>query len=296
MPRSLILILTILLGIQLSGHAQQKRALVICIGEQQDKSWGKISAANDLEYVKALLDYCRYDEVRTLVGKAATKSAIVDAFVGLKMRCRPGDLVYIHFSGHGQRMTDLGGDEASRVRNDLYDESWIPYDAYMRFCSHDNGSRHFSDDEAAVLLSEIKKKIGPEGEILVVVDACHSGGSTRDGKTADELDGCPTRGAETYFIIPESENNPAEIATIEEKWLTLSACTDYQSNYECTSPQVGRLTYALYKLRWFLGYMSNERFMKVLEAKINSYEPLLDPEQNPTLSEYNCDIRRFFQR
>ena len=32
----------------------------------------------------------------------------------------------------------------------------------------------------------------------------------------------------------------------EEDWLTLSACKNYQFNQEMNTPQVGKLTYALY--------------------------------------------------
>ena len=58
MLRILQLILITLLGFTLSGHAQQKRALIICVGEQQDKDWADLNAENDLQYVRKLLDFC----------------------------------------------------------------------------------------------------------------------------------------------------------------------------------------------------------------------------------------------
>ncbi len=39
---------------------------------------------------------------------------MVKAFKRLAARCRRGDIVYVHYSGHGQLMTDLDGDEALR--------------------------------------------------------------------------------------------------------------------------------------------------------------------------------------
>ena len=128
-------------------------------------------------------------------------------------------------------------------------------DAYLEYGSNDKGDRHLSDDEIAVLLRDVKKKIGFNGEILVVVDACHSGGSTRGRE--DDADNFCIRGVENFFVIPEASltsiGTHQESAVQKEEWLTLSACTDYQSNTECSLPVVGRLTYALYQLKRRIG-------------------------------------------
>ena len=101
-------------------------------------------------------------------------------------------------------------------------------------------------------------------------------------------------------MIPEASltsiGTHQESAVQKEEWLTLSACTDYQSNTECSLPVVGRLTYALYQLKRRLGAMSNEELIRAVKGKINSYSPALDMEQTPILSDYKCDISRFFQR
>ena len=292
MLRTLKLILMILLGFTLSGHAQQKRALIICVGEQQDKEWANLNAENDLQYVQKLLSFCRYTDVSTISGREATKQGILDEFASLTSRCRKGDIIYIHFSGHGQRMTDINSDEIRIKEKDRYDESWIPYDAYMTYCEQDKGEKHLSDDEIAKLLSGIKTKIGEEGEILVVVDACHSGGSTRGD---DELyDGLCIRGAEKYFEIPERAEVPS--TDISEQWLTLSACKDYEDNFECVSPAVGKLTYVLYELRRSLHSMSNDELLNEISRMMNSSKLKGPKRQNPTLSEYKGEIKRFFQR
>ena len=290
--RALALILIIMLGSVLSGHAQTKRALIICVGEQLDKEWADINAENDILYVKQLLDFYKYSDVSIISGREATKQGILDKFDNLADRCVKGDLVYIHFSGHGQRMTDVNRDEIMIKDKDRYDESWIPYDAYMTYCEQDKGEKHLSDDEIAKLLSSIKTKIGEEGEILVVVDACHSGGSTRGD---DELyDGLCIRGAEKYFEIPERAEVPS--TDISEQWLTLSACKDYQVNAECVSPKVGKLTYILHELRRSLHSMSNDEFLHAVSKMMNSSKFKAPLQQDPTLSEYKCDIKRFFQR
>ena len=217
--------------------AQNRHALVIGLGEQTDASWEKIHGDNDVEYVVKMLRRCRFKDIRTLKNREATKAGIVSALRKLARRCRQGDVVYVHFSGHGQQMTDVDGDEA-----DGWDESWIPYDAYASYCPQDHGEKHLSDDELNQLLSAIAVRIGSRGRMLVVADACHSGDST-----SGEEDEVTIRGAYDEFVIPGVQT-PRPIKKKPLQWLMLSACKDMERNEEMRSPKVGKLTYALYVL------------------------------------------------
>ena len=253
-----IFLLVVLLFLAGSISAQTRRALVIGIGEQKDKNWAKINGDNDVLYVQRMLSNAGCKDVRTLVNSQATKSGIVAAFKKLTSQCSVGDMIYIHFSGHGQLVTDVNGDEA-----DGWDEAWIPYDAYKNYCKEDKGEKHLVDDEINVLLTAIKSKIGEQGKLLVVVDACHSGDSSR----GDDL-GETVRGVYNKFVIPvrrkAKSNKPVE------QWLTLSACKDYQLNQEMKSPQVGKLTYALYMLskEGLLTIEAIDRFMKRYRSRL----------------------------
>lgn len=222
--------------LSVSLSAQTRRALVIGLGEQQDKSWAKINGDKDVPYMKEMLAAAGYSDVRTLINRQATKASIIQAFKNLTKSCKTGDMVYIHFSGHGQLVTDVNGDE-----DDGWDESWIPYDAYLRYGANDRGEKHLTDDEINVLLTGIRNKIGTSGKLLVVVDACHSGDSSR-GDDIDET----VRGVKDEFIIPVKRRGTAQKSP--ERWLTLSACKDYQLNQEMKNPKAGKLTYALYTL------------------------------------------------
>lgn len=191
-----------------------------------------------MPYVHQMLHDAGYRDVRTLVNSQATKSGIVAAFKTLSSQCSVGDVVYIHFSGHGQLVTDVNGDE-----EDGWDEAWIPYDAYKNYCKEDKGEKHLVDDEINVMLTGIRDKIGTNGKLLVVVDACHSGDSSR----GDDLDET-VRGVYDEFVIPTKKKAGLQICANKEQWLTLSACKDFQLNQEMKTPQVGKLTYALYTL------------------------------------------------
>lgn len=239
MNRILIIIsaLLVLSSVQLS--AQTKRALVIGLGEQEDKSWAKINGDKDVPLVQQMLQKVGYTDIRTLINKQATKAGIVTAFKKLTAQCEAGDIVYIHFSGHGQQVTDVNGDEGEK---DGWDEAWIPYDAYLRYDEKRyKGEKHLIDDELNTLLTAIRNKIGDSGKLLVVVDACHSGDSSR-GDDIDET----VRGVKDEFIIPEKRRGTARKAPV--RWLTISACKDYQLNQEMKNPKAGKLTYALYTL------------------------------------------------
>lgn len=217
----------------LSILAQTKRALVIGIGQQKDKSWAKINGDKDVQYVQQMLRNTGYADVRTLVNEQATKAGIVTAFKKLTDKCKTGDIVYVQFSGHGQLVTDDNGDE-----QDGWDEAWIPYDAYLKYGKKDKGEKHLIDDEINALLTGIRNKIGDSGKLLVVVDACHSGDSSR----GDE--GEVIRGVKDEFVIPIKKKGKTVKAP--ERWITLSACKDFQLNQEMKMPKVGKLTYALY--------------------------------------------------
>ena len=144
----------------LHGEAQTKRALLIGLGEQADKSWARIHGNRDIALLKPLLQKCGYRDMQTLINSRATKSAIVKAFEKLANNCQAEDEVYIHFSGHGQQMTDFDGDE-----KDGWDECWIPYDAYLRYGNHDDGRYHLTDDEVKKISAVIADTQMVEGDL-----------------------------------------------------------------------------------------------------------------------------------
>ena len=67
----------ILLLLSLFVSAQTKRALVIGLGEQQDKAWNKINGDKDVPLVQGMLKSAGFRSVTTLVNRQATKSGIV---------------------------------------------------------------------------------------------------------------------------------------------------------------------------------------------------------------------------
>lgn len=275
------LIIYLLLLLSLSVSAQTKRALVIGLGEQQDKAWNKINGDKDVPLVQGMLKSAGFKSVTTLVNRQATKTGIIGAFRKMAASCKQGDVVYVHYSGHGQQMTDVHNDE-----KDGLDECWIPYDAYRKASATYHGEKHLTDDELNVYLNAIRHKIGAKGKLLVVIDACHSGDGTRGDN--DEV----VRGVEDTLVV-DSLNGRGLYETFEmlkslfmgdydkekiindkakplaERWITISACRSDQVNVEMKSPAVGKLTYALWKELKNSDKVNNDEFMRRIRKFVN---------------------------
>ena len=270
-----------LLLLSLSVTAQTKRALVIGLGEQQDKAWNKINGDKDVPLVQAMLKNADFKSVMTLVNQQATKVGIVGAFKRMTASCKHGDVVYIHYSGHGQQMTDVHNDE-----RDGLDECWIPYDAYRKASKTYHGEKHLTDDELNVYLNAIRNKIGAKGKLLVVIDACHSGDGTR-GEDDDIVRGVEdtlvvdsqnARGLyetfeaiKSFFVGDNGKENVinTKAKPLAERWITISACRSDQVNVEMKSPTVGKLTYALWTELKNVDKVGNDEFMKRIRKFVN---------------------------
>lgn len=252
------------------AQAQNKRALIIGLGQYEDANWSTIHGDKDVPIVVEMLKFYKYEDIKTLVNKQATKKQIIVEFQKLSKRSLPGDMVYIHFSGHGQRVTDLNGDE-----EDGLDEAWIPYDGYLQYGAKDRGEKHLLDDEIGVLLTDIRNRIGASGHLLVVVDACHSGDSSRD--IAKEC----IRGTERKFVIPVDPTFITRKEKAPEYWLVLSACKSYQSNSELPSGY-GKLSYGLYKHKETLRNLSNKQLIELIKLFMDENRKGLP--QTPMLS------------
>lgn len=230
-----IVIFALLLGVQ-SLNAATKRALLVGVSDygntmEDPNKWANISGANDIVLLSPLFTEHGYS-VTSLVDSQATHAGITDALAKLAKESKKGDTVYIHFSMHGQPFEDLNGDE-----EDGWDEALIPVDAEMLYAEGVyEGKNHLLDDELEVYFNDIRSKIGSEGQLVVVLDACHSGTGvrgdnehirgTREGFTRSGKDYIPDRTNETndYFTI-STTNGQSPITVLE-------ACRSYQVNKE----------------------------------------------------------------
>ena len=182
-----IMIMTCIVPQPLTLMAQERHALLVGISDypqytDNDASWTKIHGVNDVQLIKPILKKQGF-RINTLQDKTATYKAITKSLVKLKNEVGEGDIVYVHFSGHGQAVEDESGDE-----EDGWDEAFIPYDAQRRYrVKVYSGEKHLLDDELNEYINAIREKIGQRGILYVVIDACHAGSSYRGDAVEDSV-------------------------------------------------------------------------------------------------------------
>lgn len=219
--------------------AQNKRALLIGISdygesvEKSDTEWCNIHGANDVQMIEATLLKQSF-KVDKLTDKKATASAIRKKFQTFQKTISKGDIVYMHFSCHGQPFEDISGDEV-----DGWDEAIIPYDAKMSYSQGlYEGKNHIIDDEIHELLLSIRKRIGNTGMVYVVVDACHAGSLERGEEEDDEVfvrgttKGFSKTGKHFHPRVDMRPNISVKQNVDMSEIFLLEACRSYQSNYE----------------------------------------------------------------
>jgi hypothetical protein len=142
-----------------------KRALLIGINRYQIPGADLRGCVNDVENMgAALVDLCGFQpgDVETLLDLDATKKAMQARIKKLVKGGRKGDVLFLHYSGHGSNVPDDDGDEADRR-----DEILCPTDLDWKDPFRDDWLRDTFDSlQAGVSLT-------------VVMDCCHSGSNTR---------------------------------------------------------------------------------------------------------------------
>ena len=123
-------------------------------------------AINDVEMISQLLT-TRFgfpeENIELVTNRQATREGILAAIDRLVESSGPGDVVYLHFSGHGSQVSDLNGDE-----EDGADETLVPHDGRTE------GVMDITDDELAGVFARLKGRTA-----VIVLDSCHSGTATR---------------------------------------------------------------------------------------------------------------------
>lgn len=261
-----------------SAFAVERWAIVVGIGVYPaDSGWSRINGDNDIELVVPMLCNLGFPKahIKTLANQDATKQHIRATFYEyLIPKLNKGDVVYFHFSGHGQEITDLDGDEENG-----YDEAMIPYDAKCKYDTNGyRGENHLVDDELNDWLHDVRRKVGPGGKILVALDACHSGGGSRDEGDDEANDHLSIRGTNDRFVIDPIPDNIAPHPQRKVEWICISACQSKQNNYEykaANNKKYGRLSWALHKI------LTADMVANELEAAITEQYQLLPPMPFP---------------
>jgi hypothetical protein len=179
---------------------------------------------NDVCGVADMLTHRGFTEITILrdddPAKIPTKERIMKELQALNARYQPGDMIYIHYSGHGSYVKDVSGDE-----KDGRDECICPQD-------YPTAGFIIDDDLNATILKDV-----PAGcHIRVVFDSCHSG-------SAMDL---PIRWEGGSRTTRENNSAPLDARGDVVDCVFLSGCKDNQTSADAyiSGKYSGALTHA----------------------------------------------------
>ena len=181
--QKMILILALFLALPLTGNAK-KRALLVGISSYRANgrtAWTNIHGKEDVDSLAPALIKKGFT-VKTLVNEQATYQGITSSLKKFIAETKKGDVVYIHFSCHGQPVEDGLLKGFPKDEKDGYDEAIVPIDAEKVYSLNGyKGEKHLTDDELNGYIKTLRTKIGTKGMLYVTIDACHAGNMERDG-------------------------------------------------------------------------------------------------------------------
>lgn len=160
------------------GARADTRALLVGVSAY-DESIGLASLrgpANDVRLLRDVLAARGVADIRVLAdgvegADLPTRAAILAGFAGLAADSRPGDLVFIHLSGHGTRQPDQNADET-----DGLDEVFLPADTGRAEPGARGIPNAIIDDEIGDMVLAIRQT---GADVWLVMDSCHSGSGLR---------------------------------------------------------------------------------------------------------------------
>lgn len=142
-----------------------RRALLIGINRYLIPGADLRGCVNDVKNIRAtLIKYFafRSNDIKVLTDLGATKKAMQSGIQALVNSGKTGDVLYLHYSGHGSNVPDRNGDEA-----DHRDEILCPSDLDWK--------DPLTDDWLRTAFNKLKSRVN----LTVVMDCCHSGTNTR---------------------------------------------------------------------------------------------------------------------
>ena len=283
----IVLLFVLMTAPQFSLMAQTKRAVLIGIGNYPaEGGWAGLSSKNDINLIKATLAERGFqkENMVELADDQATRTGILKLLTQDFVRqVQPNDVVYFHFSGHGQQKQDFEGDEL-----DGLDECIVPYDSPKKFQKGVyEGQNLITDDELGKTFLAVRQKLGPKGQLFVVLDACHSGTGTRGMSSAR---GTTEVMADPDYLNKKIHQNQNQTETQFEleasnkisPMVSFFGSAQNQLNYEMKTEngeQYGSLSYALAKHLTKVGPETSYRSLfDNIRLEMSSIAPLQNPQ------------------
>jgi len=185
MKQSIAALLVLALSALSLDVEARKLALLVGVGAYAEAPFAAqpLQAAKALQLLRATLLGQGFSDADIVVlpDAKATREGIRRAFEQHLLQAGNGDVAVFYYYGHGVQIADDGTDEADKL-----DEALVPYDGHKT--SSKDHRNLIRDDELGRWIHDVREKTGSSGQVLVLLDACHSGGGLRGGKSAGKAD------------------------------------------------------------------------------------------------------------
>jgi metacaspase-1 len=234
-----------------------KHAIIIANSVYKaETGWRNLGAANDIKIISEALYERGFLKQNMHIFEQQTKTEMQSVLQKYLIdNVSKGDIIYLHFSGHGQQIATLTPSDEP----DGLDETLVPIDAPSGNKILKNGlpqpydySKHFRDKELKEFLQSSSKKLGENGNIFVVIDACHSGGATRSASQLPPHRGSSNPNVPEGWVAPKYPSMPTfNVHNTSAKGAPIavfSASGAHELNFEhriSKDSTVGSLSFAL---------------------------------------------------
>ncbi|HMV23827.1 MAG TPA: caspase family protein [Saprospiraceae bacterium] len=232
--RRLIWLIFILVALSFNTVKAERIGLIIAIGqyEKAGNGYTNLSSLRDVILLDSVLKLKKFDKIIILRDEQATKSGIVSAIRSITSSVKRGDVVFIHFSCHGILIADENGRYA--------EECLVTWDSpfHLKPGTQYKGERHLTYTELKQLRNTLRQKLGRNGDVLMLFDACHSGGLTRG---RDRIRGVASslkiQGWRTFSNQRFGSSPMEDSLDSGSPYVAISACKTEQSNHETSDGQ-----------------------------------------------------------
>lgn len=266
-----------------------KRALLIGINKYQIPGADLRGCVNDVKDLSAaLIEFYgfRKSDITILLDSAATQRAMQAGITSLLRGARKGDVLVLHYSGHGSNVPD---DAKNKDEADGRDEILCPTDL--------NWDKPFRDDWLRTTFDKLPAGVS----FTTIMDCCHSGTNTRailppDAKVKSRYLPSPwgLAAAESGRDLPRkvsselrrssrSARKARDIVTAELPEVLITGCRDTQTSADAfiNGRYNGALTFALVdairKTKGRLTYRQwHDRAAEILKARKFEQVPQLE--------------------
>lgn len=184
---------------------EKRKALLIGVGEYANAPWSEnpLQASYGLDLMANALQGAGFStsDLTVLRDANATFRDIEREVHGFVEALEPGTQVMLYLYGHGVHVADDDGDE-----EDGQDEAFVPYDGQL-----DSREKHrnlIRDDLLGQWVEAMRRKVGTEGFVLVLMDACHSGSGLR-GREVQGSDH-----SRNGLLVQENDSKAAPMAVL----------------------------------------------------------------------------------